>query len=737
MDSQNGWEVLSNDGGAYGPASDSIAWGHRGCPILPRFARDALSGRPLPDYLREMLGRQFATYDELGVDAIERAGLEKLPDNAAALVARSLNPRYLPQDAVAIPSGIPTDWIDLLPLSRRVFGVVRRYAADDVKTRHLTVEKFLHLRGAGLATLLEATCVLESVELHTPVTRTRHKPHERDELQETSPALKSLLEFSRWARAETASTTLADAMREAASCDDPPHAWAALATLELSDISDPTPHPCEVLNEWAETQLDSRERDVFRCRIAFDTGVTLRELGDRHGVSRERVRQLQERVRNKVQRFYAEETASLPIRWRVETLRRVIGVAAPLDEVERLLRPPPGIPDCRAFLLSKAGLYAVEGDWLILESEAHAAPDVGELCDEMGIIDRAAAAVALSEWGLPPSRHKAWLSNQRRVREFGGRLALWGASVADRLAFALDDLGEPATIDEMMAHVSEKTTRNSALNALALDGRFVKINQAEYALSTWDFLAYDGIAESMRNLLEDAGRPMPIGEVVDYMRRNFGSAETSVRWYCDAPMFVAEDGMIRLRAEDEPYHVEPDSLRRTRGVFELGPLRVALLLEVDDNILRGSGRALTRIAGDLLGVAVNDRIELTSGGGDSVSLTFPETSNAGPLLGSVRAFAERLSAKRGDWLTLTLDTLDLSVEAALTKAENVSPCWRIVGRLSGIEPRAGLDALASSLRCEPHEARDVLRARGDAIVLSAMPGAERRPLAPIEPRLIP
>ena len=45
----------------------------------------------------------------------------------------------------------------------------------------------------------------------------------------------------------------------------------------------------------------------------------------------------------------------------------------------------------------------------------------------------------------------------------------WGISIPDRLAFALADIGRPATVDEMVLHIGENRSRNSVNNALAYD----------------------------------------------------------------------------------------------------------------------------------------------------------------------------------------------------------------------------------------------------------------------------
>ena len=104
-------------------------------------------------------------------------------------------------------------------------------------------------------------------------------------------------------------------------------------------------------------------------------------------------------------------------------------------------------------------------------------------------------------------------------------------------------------------------------------------------------------------------------------------------------MFVVEDGFIRLRGEREPYSYKNPDVASAQGVFALGESRVALLYEVDHDVIRGSGRHLPQPAGALLRVRVNDRLRFAGPGNTAVTVTFPGTSQQGPSLGSTRALA--------------------------------------------------------------------------------------------------
>ena len=82
----------------------------------------------------------------------------------------------------------------------------------------------------------------------------------------------------------------------------------------------------------------------------------------------------------------------------------------------------------------------------------------------------------------------------------------------------------------------------------------------------------------------------------------FGVKEGSVRAYSDVPMFVRTSGMISLRPQGEIPDFTTD-LINSRGAFRLGPDKIAVLLPVDTDLMRGSSRHVTTAVGASLGVA--------------------------------------------------------------------------------------------------------------------------------------
>jgi RNA polymerase sigma-32 factor len=53
--------------------------------------------------------------------------------------------------------------------------------------------------------------------------------------------------------------------------------------------------------------LKGREETIFRERWLTDSPLTLQQIGDRYGVSRERARQLEKRMLTRLRKFLEEE----------------------------------------------------------------------------------------------------------------------------------------------------------------------------------------------------------------------------------------------------------------------------------------------------------------------------------------------------------------------------------------------------------------------------------------------
>ena len=59
--------------------------------------------------------------------------------------------------------------------------------------------------------------------------------------------------------------------------------------------------------EGFKTMLTPRELEIFELRVFSDSPATLQEIGDRYGISRERIRQVEKNIVKKMREFFKNE----------------------------------------------------------------------------------------------------------------------------------------------------------------------------------------------------------------------------------------------------------------------------------------------------------------------------------------------------------------------------------------------------------------------------------------------
>ena len=621
------------NGMAYGPPTSGYRYGTNGCPLAPPLYRSELGKTELPDGLCAAFGASRLTVADLGLEAWQLLDAHELSPESRHELSAFLYQLPVPEKKVAIPGGVPISWLFALPTNPRLRNTLRRHFRDKNRNEILhdpiSCEEFLNIRRCGKTALIEILCVLESVELgidpeqirqpKTPKLKVMTEAQFEAAIQEaTRRALRAsdligghLQELAAWALSETDSKTVREAISSAGNSRISAASWRAVTGIELTELAEIPAHPYDIIESWVD-DLPERESYIFRKRVAQIGGsYTLQQLANDVGVTRERVRQLEKRVLSKFTSF-TRTAAGSPIKWRIETIKQMVGTAAPLGQVVQVLRPDNGQTDYRSVLLRLAGPYDITGDWVVLRSAVDNDP-TGKLCemaDEIGFIDQDLVERELTRWGLDPAYHREWLTRTGKIREFNSRLARWEGSIGDKLAIGLADLGHPATLDTLLDHVQEDRTKGSALNALSGDHRVVRVNRTEWALASWGLPEYSSIAMSIRNLVSDSGGPVHIGEVITRIQNTFGAAEGSIRAYCYAPMFVVESGWVSLRHDLKTFQYPYASPRTARGVFALGPSRVSLLIEVNEDLLRGSGRSIPLVVGAILQVPDQPRVDL-------------------------------------------------------------------------------------------------------------------------------
>jgi hypothetical protein len=621
------------------------------------------------------------------------------------------------------------------------------------------------LRTVGLKTLNEilmvaaTRCLRASSSARDPASIRRHdapKPLESagdDGGLYTAPTftevLNALAIIAEWGLRERNDTTLGPVFEElgnrAERSPDVAIAWAQLSDTKLSQLVRPSSTNVSLCGLFDDlmSRLRGADRAVFAARSLSPGAPTLRAIGERFGLTRERVRQIHGRAERQVESLLSTERFA-PLRWKAYSLRAALGASVPvsseayrsvMDSVVGVCNPDQQVPLAR-FLLRLAGYYEDAG-WMVRK-------DAGDLnllaleeaADEYGLIDALHVDQMLDAAGIAPTDHDAMLERIGGLRRLGDRIALWKGSVVDKAVRVLAVRGTPASADELAAVIGEGYSIRALRNRLFADARVARVGKNQWALRAWNLEEYTGIADEIAEEIERRGGTAQLSFLVDVLTARFGVAETSVRAYAQTPRFVVEDGVVRLRRADESIGLSA-KIADTKGCFQDSSDSVTFCIPVDKDVLRGSGRALPAAVALFLGVLPGGERVFRAGqsqGGEDMSLlvTWPIASVAGPALGSTRALAVRQDATEGDLLRLRFDRLDGVVRTARVRARelgDLTPLEQLeaLTGLSELDSSTVGDRLAAALGVDRSRLRSQLHRRGDASLISLLPTATMDP----------
>jgi len=137
--------------------------------------------------------------------------------------------------------------------------------------------------------------------------------------------------------------------------------------------------------------------------------------------------------------------------------------------------------------------------------------------------------------------------------------------------------------------------------------------------------------------------------------------------------------------------------------------RAHLFIPANADVLRGSGRAVSRSVATAVGVDPGQRRTFSSPHGP-VAVYWPLASTSGACIGSLRAQAA-VQAGTTDTLVLAFKLDDALVELSRVGPDDTAMHW--AQQRFGHTVTDPVAALAPGLQCQPNEVTAALRARGD------------------------
>ena len=549
-----------------------------------------------------------------------------------------------------------------------------------------------------------------------------------------------------WASNEARAKTVADfivACQRADIPDDIALLCESLRSMPLAELFsgfERTDSLEELVNDLCDV-LDRRSRLIFLSRISLNNARTLENLAGEIGITRERVRQLHVNAESKINEALRSRRYA-PLAWRAHTLAGLLGVAVPRDTGylnEAIGHATRGASDdtrelVTDILLWLAGPYFWDSatGWLSSD-EIPGQSIVNDCTDPRGLVNIDCVRQILSERGLVRPVHDAWIEQLGMVKHIQGAWLIWTGSVPDKAVRLLGLWGEPATPETLVNAIGEGHDVKATRSRLFEDERVMRVDMTRVGLRSWGMEEYSGIADEIDQELERRGGAADVEDLIATLVERFGLRESSIKSYLGVPMFVLEGTTVRRRTGTDPFPaVAP--VTETVGCYLLGPDILSWRIEVNADTLRGSGRLMPAPIASWLGVTPGSQRLLAADGG-TVRITWPIASMTGPTLGSIRFLAERVAAKPGDQVLLSIrrdeGTIDVSrVDAAAVGASHgFERLALLTGIPNGDGEAAFLHHLGTALGVRGTRAAvsTELRRRGEGTLASLVPAENASP----------
>lgn len=367
---------------------------------------------------------------------------------------------------------------------------------------------------------------------------------------------------------------------------DPHNGYGATCLSALGDLG--FEQFGAIFDRWYD-DLPSRESTIVRKRTFCHEIATLQELGDSIGLTRERARQLEKRLKDQFSDWAEKNGVEVQARVARRILGPVTRTARAQDTLALLLTESRHQESALFALLALAGPYRTEHGWLVRsDSRDHVArlrSKFSESADRIGHVPGRVVDELTDGLFAGAGERDAFLEETLHMARIGGRWAIRD-NLRVRVLFALESIGRPATKQEI-ADVAGLDNSPQLLNWLSRTDFVCRADKERWGFVEWIDDPYDGIAgEIKQRILEDGGQTSVV-RLVQELPEMFGVSETSVRAYLNAPVFVVREGLVRLATDDEVKSTYFGSTECTTAAVRLADGEWAARIQVEQRFFSG------------------------------------------------------------------------------------------------------------------------------------------------------
>ena len=193
-----------------------------------------------------------------------------------------------------------------------------------------------------------------------------------------------------------------------------------------------------------------------------------------------------------------------------------------------------------------------------------------------------------------------YLVKKYQLTKFGAFFILPTSNVIDLCIAGLHLIGEPVEIEQLMADLGINKNKNSLGDRLRNDHRVMRVGKKRIALREWEDLdEYEGIAETIERYVKKNNNCVRLKDIQTHLSQFPDISERSVNAYLDAPQYEILDGYVYLLKQQDFRKVKA---KFNENTFPLPNDRHKIVhrFRIDDDVRRGSGNIIkTGFAGAL------------------------------------------------------------------------------------------------------------------------------------------
>ena len=595
----------------FSPATAGHPWGVAPTPLVPLAYRQRHGGRRAAQALRAAAGRPDLMLHDLDAGFWEEAPWTAAPPKAFKSLRWQLAQLPVPHEVDVLAAGTRVEQLLALPLGTRAGNLARIVSRAEVYggqlRRTLSAADLLAYRNAGVMALLELLAVVEGshgghpppapADVNSASPEQEEQPRDEvvslpqpladrdgfdglvpERVDKVVPMPEPLQALLAAAAEFQGARTLDDALQaDLRSLAEKTGLATELRLVELDSVglAGNEGHTARLLQriETLQAELTPKAKWILKRRLFRRQPATLARLGEELGVTRERVRQIEQKLKRRIETQFGRplQIVAGAVAERLAPISRPVDLDRQLGDVFEGCDHT-AVPVARRMLRNRLG-YRAKGA-LDLNADAVQAVHVlrssaRELPDDAGLLDEEALRSLLPD----PSWTKHWdlLVEACGFHRIDGLLGLRNTKKA-RVKAAVLNIGRIASREELAARCGLPRQRTvSYLSALPSVAR---ADRTRWGLTEWIDDVYEGVANEILQRIDEDGGATRVERVLEELPRLFGASETTVRAYLAVPQFEVRNGRV-CRADPSSLQLRP-ARRRDRRTGHTGQTVVAL-----------------------------------------------------------------------------------------------------------------------------------------------------------------